>query len=68
MIDNATFLMTQNSAGGPILRPAELTPQELYDLADGSDDAKPPTLGRTIGGALSLVLILAIGGYLFLAV
>ena len=66
MIDNATYLMTQNNPGGPIVRPVEPTPQELYDLY-GADDATPPTLGRTIGGVLSLALLLAAGGYLFIA-
>lgn len=67
MIDTVLYGLTQGSPGGPIIRPAEPIPEELYDLYGGSDDATPPTLGRTIGGVLSLALLLAVGAYLFIA-
>ena len=63
MIDTTTYLLTQHNAAGPIIRPAEPMPHEIY----GDDgDAAPLTRGRMIGGIISLCLLAATGIYLFL--
>lgn len=65
MLDTTTYLLTQNNPAGPILRPAESMPHELFsDEID--DDTGAPTPGRLIGGLISFVLLAATGIYLYL--
>lgn len=64
MLDNATFLLTQTSASGPILRPED---PPLFDMDEEVDD-RPVTRGRVIGGVISLALLAATGAYLALAI
>jgi hypothetical protein len=63
MIDTTTYLLTQHNLGGPIVRPAEAMPHELF-VPD--EDDRPLTRGRLIGGVISLALLAATGVYLFL--
>lgn len=63
MIDTITYGLTKDLPAGPIYRPADPMPHELFvcDVDDGS-----LTRGRIIGGVISLVLLAATGAYLFL--
>jgi len=63
MIDTTTYLLTQRNAAGPVVRPAEPMPHEIYGT---DDDVAPLTLGRVLGGIISLCLLAATGLYLFL--
>lgn len=65
MIDTATYLLTQHNAAGPIIRPEEPMPHEIF-VADDAEQT-PLTRGRIIGGAISFVVLAATGAYLFLA-
>lgn len=65
MFDTITYGLTKDLPGGPIYRPADPMPHEfLCDEID--DDAGEPTLGRLIGGLISLALLVATGVYLYL--
>lgn len=50
MLDTTTYLLTQRSQSGPILRPEE---PPLFDQRGTADD-RPMTRGRLIGGLISL--------------
>lgn len=63
MIDTITYALTQYNPGGPIIRPADPMPHELF-VSDVDD--RPLTRGRLIGGAISSVLLVATATYLFL--
>jgi len=63
MFDTITYGLTKDSPTGPIYRPAEPLPHEIY--WDEADD-RPLTRGRMIGGLISMVLIVGVGIYLFL--
>lgn len=63
MIDTATYLLTQHNPAGPIIRPAEPMPHEIYV---DDDDTAPLTRGGLIGGIVSLCLLVATGVYIFL--
>lgn len=63
MIDTITYGLTKDLPSGPIYRPAEPMPHEIYG---DDDDAAPLTRGRMIGGIISLCLLAATGIYLFL--
>jgi hypothetical protein len=64
MLDTTTYGLTKDLPGGPIYRSAEPMPHEIFcDEADGH----PVTVGRVIGSVISLALLVAVGGYLFLA-
>lgn len=65
MLDITTYLLTQNNPAGPIIRPAEPMPHELF-YQETDDDAGAPTPGRLIGGLISLVLLVGTGIYLYL--
>lgn len=63
MYDLRTYLATKDLPGGPFYVPEEhLTPSQF--IAEVDD--RPLTLGRAIGGAISLALLVATGVYLFL--
>lgn len=64
MIDTITYGLTKDLPSGPIYRPAEPMPHELF-VSD--EDDRPLTRGRMIGGVISLALLAATGVYLFLA-
>lgn len=67
MIDTITYGLTKDLPSGPIYRPAEPMPHELYEPYGSNEDIAPSTFGKTIGGVISLGLLLALGAYLFLA-
>ena len=60
MIDLDTYLTTQNTAGGPIIKVVESP--VLYGSHEGNDNYELTT-GALIGKAISLILMLAILGY-----
>lgn len=63
MYDLRTYLATKDLPGGPFYIPEEhlAPPQFIAELDD-----RPLTLGRAIGGVISLALLVATGVYLFL--
>lgn len=63
MIDTTTYGLTKDLPSGPIYRPAEPIPHEIYL---DKDDAAPLTQGRLIGGVVSFCLLAATGIYIFL--
>lgn len=65
MLDTTTYLLTQQNAEGPMLRQEE---PPLIDLTDPDAGDVNPSLGATIGGVISLGLIVAVGTYLALAI
>ncbi|MCZ4343987.1 hypothetical protein O4H52_20460 [Sphingomonadaceae bacterium G21617-S1] len=65
MLDTTTYLLTQQNAAGPMLRQEE---PPLIDLTDSDAGGVNPSLGATIGGVISLGLIVAAGTYLALAI
>lgn len=68
MLDTITYGLTKDSPGGPILRSAEPMPHELYcGNHDDDHDIRPLSAGRLIDGAISLMLLIGTGGYLYLA-
>ena len=67
MIDTTTYLLTQRNAAGPIIRPAEPMPHEIFAPNDDDDDT-PLTRGKVIGGIISIAILAAVGAYLFLAI
>ncbi len=65
MFDTITYGLTKDLPGGPIYRPADPMPHEIYsDEID--DDTGEPSRGRLIGGLISLVLLVATGVYFYL--
>ena len=64
MIDTITYGLTKDSPHGPIIRPEEASPYELYGHPG---DGRPMTRGRLIGGLISLALLAGTGLYLVLA-
>jgi len=68
MFDVPTYLLTQNDPGGPIIRPSDLLAHELPNQYDDEGEVTSPSLGRTIGGFISLGLFLAFGAYFYAAI
>ena len=70
MLDTTTYLSTQDNPGGPILRLIDREPHELCeDYSEHSEgEAEPTSLGRPIGGAVSIALLGATVIYFYLAV
>ncbi len=68
MIDTTTYGLTKDLPGGPIYRPAEPMPHELFGGHERDDIAMPLTLGKMVGGVISAALLLGAGTYLFLAI
>ncbi|NBB39122.1 hypothetical protein GVN23_08510 [Sphingobium yanoikuyae] len=65
MYDLRTYMATKDLPGGPFFVPEEqLTPPALLESAED----RPLTLGRVIGGLVSLGLLIATGAYLYLAI
>lgn len=67
MFDTITYGLTKDLPGGPIYRPADPMPHELFG-DESADDAGTLSRGRMIGGVISLVLLVATGAYFFLTV
>lgn len=68
MFDVATYLLTQNNPGGPMIRPSDPLPHELDNLYDDEVDVTSPSLGRTMGGLISLAAFIALGIYFYAAI
>jgi len=67
MIDTITYGLTKDLPGGPIYRPAEPMAHEAHLPSSSADDLAPSTVGKAIGGVISLGLLLASGAYIYLA-
>jgi hypothetical protein len=68
MFDVATYLMTQNNPGGPMIRPSDPVPHELDNPYDDELEVAAPSLGRTMGGLISLAAFVALGIYFLAAI
>lgn len=68
MFDMKMYAATKDNPGGPVFLTEELSPLSPQYLAnDDIIDDRPLTLGRVIGGIISLGLLVATGAYLFAA-
>ncbi|OYY63286.1 hypothetical protein [Sphingomonas sp. 28-62-11] len=69
MYDLRTYLATKDLPGGPVYIEEQFTAE--YQLMNpqvvDSNDDRPLTPGRAIGGLISLALLVGTGVYLFLA-
>lgn len=65
MFDIDTYLTTQNTSGGPIIR--QLDRPVTYDYGADDDDGGEISLGAVIGQALALTLIASVLLYFYLA-
>ncbi|MCY1166359.1 hypothetical protein D9M73_62880 [compost metagenome] len=64
MYDLRTYMATKDLPGGPFYVPEEHLGHDR--IAERLDD-RPLTVGKAIGGMISLLLLVATGAYLFVA-
>ncbi|AOH87326.1 hypothetical protein AWL63_24235 (plasmid) [Sphingomonas panacis] len=64
MYDLRTYMATKDLPGGPFYVPEEHLAHD--SMAERPDD-RPLTVGQAVGGVISLVLLVATGAYLFVA-
>lgn len=69
MLDLNMYNATKDSPGGPVILEEEQSPlSPHFILYDRDTEDQPVTLGRAIGGLVSLGLLLCLGAYFAAAV